>query len=176
MSFTVTPKRVVVAFPKIENAGEWARILGLRNRYDPLASAVGPHVTLVFPFEDPVPDEELHAHVEGAVAGIPSFAVTLSGITAHENEYLFLNFKRGNDEVIRLHDALYSGVLACHHERSHTFVPHITVGRLSQRELPVALENTRAFTERIHGQIDVVSVYRVEAEEVRRTLFEVRLD
>ena len=74
MSFTVKPKRVVVAFPKIESGGEWAKIVGLRCRHDPLASVIAPHVTLVFPFDDPVPDEELHAHVERALAGIPGFA------------------------------------------------------------------------------------------------------
>ena len=37
------------------------------------------------------------------------------------------------------------------------------------------LEKTRAFTERMHGQIDAVSVCRIEAEAVR-PLFEVRLD
>jgi 2'-5' RNA ligase len=44
-----------------------------------------------------------------------------------------LNIGRGNDEVMQLHDVLYSGALATHHVRRHTFVPHVTVGRVRQK-------------------------------------------
>jgi 2'-5' RNA ligase len=175
VSLTRAPKRVVVSFPKIDNLGEWAQVLAVRDQYDPLASAIAPHLTLVFPFEDSLSDSALHAHVARMVSDIPCFAVMLGEITAHENEYLFLNVKRGNDQLIHLHDALYSGVLASHLARSLTFVPHITVGRLSPGHLPTALESTRAFTSPIHARVDTVSAYLVDTDETRPVLFEIPL-
>jgi 2'-5' RNA ligase len=165
----------VVTFPKIDNVAEWSNILAVRDRYDPLAVSIAPHLTLVFPFEDHVSDRALHEHVLGAVSIIPSFGVTLCGITAHENAYLFLNVKRGNDQLIHLHDVLYSGPLAAHHVRMHTFVPHMTVGRLSPGELTAALDATSGFTSPIHADVAAVSVYRIEPDGSRPVLFEIAL-
>jgi 2'-5' RNA ligase len=75
-------------------------------------------------------DFELEKHLRELVAQSRRFSVVFQGITAYENEYLLLNIRRGNDEVMRLHDVLYSGTLAMHHVRRHTFVPHVTVGRV----------------------------------------------
>jgi 2'-5' RNA ligase len=51
-------------------------------------------------------------------------------MTGHEGEYLFLNVKEGNDRLIALHDCLYSDLLSPFLLAEHTFVPHLTVGRL----------------------------------------------
>jgi 2'-5' RNA ligase len=157
-------RRVVVAFPRIDSAIEWQRVLAVRDRYDPLAGQIAPHLTLVFPFEDALPDAALEHHLRTVVAGLPPFPIVLRGITAHENEYLFLNVKQGNDALVGLHDALYSGVLAAHHRRDHTFVPHITVGRLPAQQLPAALEATADVTAPIEGQVEGLSVYRIDPD------------
>ena len=120
-------------------------------------------------------DEALKAHLQRAVAQVPAFDVTLAGTTAHENEYLFLNVKRGNDVVIHLHDVLYSGALSGHLVRGHTFVPHITVGRVSPRELAEALDATRDLASPIEGRVDSISVYRIEQDGSRTDLFELPL-
>jgi len=169
-------RRVVVAIPTIDDAARWADVTAVRDRRDPLASAVAPHLTLVFPFEDPLSDGALRDHVRGAVSGIRRFGITLCGITAHENEYLFLNVKRGNDELIRLRDALHAGPLAAHRLRTVTFVPHLTVGRVASRDLPAALEETSSLTEPIEARIDRVTVYRVDPDGGRPVLFEEALD
>src|SRR5437879_652549 len=133
------PKRVVVAFPRIESAVEWRQILSVRDRFDPLAGTIAPHLTLVFPFEDAMSDSALQEHLRSAVSGLQGFAVSLREITAHDDEYLFLNVKRGNDELIHLHDVLYTQALAAHRVRMHTYVPHVTVGRLPPEDLAAAL-------------------------------------
>jgi len=174
-SVATRPRRVVVAFPHIVDQAEWTQVLAVRDRYDPLAASVRPHLTLVFPFEDPISDRDLEAHLQPLASQAPAFDVTLAGITAHENEYLFLNVKRGNDAVIHLHDVLYSGALAGHLVRSHTFVPHITVGRVSSRELAAALEVTSAVTGPIAAQVNSISAYRIEQNGSRTDLFELPL-
>jgi 2'-5' RNA ligase len=71
--------------------------------------------------------------VERSVRDIPPFALRLVDVTGMLDQYLFVNVKRGNDELIELHDRLYSGPLREHLSAAFTFVPHVTVGRLSGR-------------------------------------------
>jgi 2'-5' RNA ligase len=168
-------KRVIVAFPRIENPAGWEEVLSARERFDPLARLVEPHLTLVSPFEDPMSDAALEQHVRTAVCELRSFAVTLRDVTVHENEYLFLNVKRGNDRVVDLRDALYAGPLAAHLSRTHTFVPHVTVGRVRTQDLPAAIEATAGLTTSIDAMVSSVSVYRIDADGGRPTLFEVPL-
>jgi 2'-5' RNA ligase len=167
-------KRVVVVFPRVESVVEWGELVSMRDRFDPLAQAIGAHLTLVSPFEDALPDAALEQHVR-SVAGLPAFPVILSEVTAHEDEYLFLNVKQGNDELILLRDNLYRGPLAPHRDRSHTFVPHVTVGRVSRERLPLALDETALLTAAIRARVDTISCYRIEPDGRRPLVFEVVL-
>lgn len=168
-------KRVVVAFPRIQSVHEWAEILSVRGRLDPLARKVPPHITLVFPFESGMSNFDLEAHLRELVAQSPGFSVVLQGITAYENEFLFLNIKRGNDAVIQLHDALYSGALATHRVRRHTFVPHVTVGRVRSEAISHALEVTAGVNRPIKAIIETIAVYAVQDDGLRTVLFELEL-
>jgi 2'-5' RNA ligase len=177
MSLDEAPRRVVVAFPKVESGPEWKQMLSLRDQFDPLAGKIAPHLTLMFPFRDPMSDRALEQHLRSVVDAFPAFAVTLREISVHENEYLFLNVKRGNDEIIRLHDLLYTGALAAHRVRMHTFVPHMTVGRLTASQLAAALDATAGLTgaDAIQAKVDTLSVYRIQPDGSRPVLFELPL-
>ena len=166
------PRRVIVAYPQVADPAAWAPVLAVRERFDPLASRIAPHLTLVFPFEDAMSDDELRAHIRQATSAVPAFDVSFAGITAHENEYLFLNVKRGNDTLIQLHDTLYSAALARHLVRRNTFVPHITVGRVSVQGLSAALQATANLVSPIDARVDRLSVYRIEQNGQRTDLFE----
>ncbi|MEO8184969.1 MAG: 2'-5' RNA ligase family protein [Deltaproteobacteria bacterium] len=169
------PKRAVVAFPRIERGQEWDEILSVRNRFDPLAGKIEPHLTLVFPFEDNLSDVALEQHLRKATIALARFPVTLGEITAHENEYLFLNVKHGNDALVQLHDVLYTGGLARHRVRMHTFVPHMTVGRVLPQDLPAALAATAALTSPVHAHVDAITAYQIEPDGIRSILFELPL-
>jgi 2'-5' RNA ligase len=168
-------KRVVVAFPRIQSVHEWAEILSVRDRLDPLARRIPAHITLVFPFESAMSDFELETHLRELIAQSRRFSVVFQGITAYENEYLFLNIRRGNDEVMQLHDVLYSGALATYRVRRHTFVPHVTVGRVRSEEVPAALEATAGVNSPIKANIEAIAVYAVQHDGVRPVLFELEL-
>ena len=148
--------------------------MSVRERFDPLAPLIAAHLTLVFPFEDSMSDHVLAKHIRGRVAPEPGFAVTFQGITAHDDEYLFLNVKRGNDELIRLYATLHTGALAAHRSRRHTFLPHVTVGRLRSSELDAALDATAELSDEIVATVDSVSLLLIEKNQVHQ-LFEVGL-
>ena len=155
-------KRAIVLFPKFENVYP---IEQLRKQFDPLALTIKPHITVVFPFESDLQIEQLHAHVWQAIQGIGPFKAGLCGITGADEEYLFLNVKKGNDEIIELHDRLYSGLLAEHLCITHTYIPHLTVGRLKDKEdFSAAFETTKTMNLLFQTIIEEVAVYRIANE------------
>lgn len=125
------PRYAIVIFPKFDNENQMDQ---LRHQFDPLASVIRPHLTLVFPFESDLPLEQIRGHVQFAIQGVLPFEVILRGITGSDAEYLFLNVKHGNDQIIQLHDRLYTGLLLSHLNREHTYIPHLTIGRLDNKD------------------------------------------
>jgi 2'-5' RNA ligase len=124
------PEYAIVIYPKFDHKNQ---IDQLRNQFDPLAAVLDPHITLVFPFESDLSLEQLKAHIQYAIQGILPFEIELQGITGSEGEYLFLNVKHGNDQIIEMHDRLYTGLLEPHLIREHTYIPHLTIGRLNNK-------------------------------------------
>lgn len=142
-------------------------IQGIREKYDPLANYIAPHITLVFPFESEQSTDELQEHLVHSLKGLQRFRILLSGVTGDFREgYLFLNVKRGNDDIIDLHDRLYSGVLEPFLLRKATFCPHITVGRLEQQtEFDQALNELADFSESFEAEIDRVYIESIDSFE-----------
>ena len=157
-------KRAIVLFSKFDNIDA---IQAVRERFDPLAGYIAPHITLVFPFESTLTTEEMREHMARALKGVKRFPVQLRGITGDFREgYLFLNVKRGNDPIIDLHDRLYQGVLEPFLFSKVTYCPHITIGRLEQQtEFDQALEELAGFSEQFEADIDRVSVENIDSGE-----------
>jgi 2'-5' RNA ligase len=156
---------VVVIFPESE---ELAQVEQLRRRYDPLADLIPAHITLVFPFPAEFLADTLRRHVEAAVSDLEPFRVRLQRVTGHEGEYLFLNVKQGNDPLIELHDRLYTGPLAAHRSHEHTFVPHLTVGRLRDRtDFVRAVAEVSEWDGALQTVVREVSAYRIDGEGQR---------
>jgi 2'-5' RNA ligase len=152
-------RRAIVIAPRFERV---ERIAELRRAYDPLAFVVPPHITLVFPFSSDLTTAALAAHVTTAVAGIAPFPIELRGVTGDADEHLFLTVKRGNDDIIALHDRLYTGPLAPFRSLRHTFVPHLTVGRLERpAAFAVALAHATRLGDTFATQACEVTVFRI---------------
>jgi len=167
-------KRAIVILPKFDGL---ELIDQLRRRFDPLASKIEAHITLVFPFESELSARQLQAHMERVTEGLAPFQVHLRGIKGHGGEYLFLNVKLGNDQLIDLHDRLYSGPLAAYLVSEYTYVPHVTVGRLPNRtEFLKAVESAREVRATFQPVVSEICAYRMERdgslwEEFRVSLY-----
>lgn len=88
----------------------------------------------MFPFDSDLSTKQIAAHLHEVAAGYSPFRIKLQSITGSKGQFLFLNVKQGNDDIISLHDKLYSGLLAPILNRQLTYIPHMTVGRLSDRQ------------------------------------------
>ncbi|MTI68343.1 MAG: 2'-5' RNA ligase family protein [Firmicutes bacterium] len=119
-------KRSIIIFPKLNNI---EKIEDIRRKYDPLYNCIKPHITLVFPFESNIKTKEIKKHMKKVLSDIDKFKLKLKGITGSFDNYLFLNIKEGNDNIIKIHDKLYTGILKKHLYKKITYFPHLTVGK-----------------------------------------------
>ena len=154
-------KRAIVLFPKFQNKDA---IQNIRERFDPLANYIAPHITIVFPFESALSTAELDAHMRRALAGVKRFDVRLQDITGDFRDgYVFLNVKKGNDAIIALHDRLYRDDLEPFLFRKVTYCPHITIGKIEEQSaFDSALEGLGRFTEHFEAVIDRVYVENID--------------
>lgn len=98
-------------FPQFENVNV---IDDIREKYDPLANHVRPHITLVFTFESNLTSIELKEHLEKLLIGISTFRLTMDNIIKMDNHlgmYLFLVLKEGIEDIKKLSSKLYTGIL-----------------------------------------------------------------
>ena len=142
-------------------ADRHAWIEDVRRRYDPIAAAVPPHFTLVYPFEAALDPGLLQAHMRGVLAAFREFRVTLGGVSGSEKCYLRYDIKEGNDILIALHDQLYSGPLAPYLDLAESYQPHMTLGRISNPvEWRRALDEVAAGAPRMTVAVRRVISYR----------------
>lgn len=155
--------RAIVIFPQFSNV----RIINeIREKYDPLANYIAPHITLVFPFESDIPANELIEHIKVALVGFDKFSLAMCGITGSSDGYIFLDVKKGNDKIIELHDKLYGGLLKEHHNRFIPYFPHLTLGRLKdEKQHQQVVTSLYNFDEIFEIEIDEVVVERIDDEE-----------
>jgi hypothetical protein len=158
----MTVRHAIVLVPAFDAAAE---IEALRRAYDPLASVLPAHVTVVFPFADARAATLLRDHIAANLAGVPPFDIAVATPTPEDGGYLFLRVTEGRDRVVEVHDRLYSGPLLAHRSATRGYVPHVTIGRFDS---PAALR-TAASAARLrlqsplHARIDEVFVFELGA-------------
>ncbi|MDI9217201.1 2'-5' RNA ligase family protein [Clostridium tertium] len=121
-------------FPEFENIYV---INGIRKKYDPLSDLVLPHITLVFPFDSELTNEELNLYLKECLSDIQSFKIGLERFSKQKDKfgnYLFLNIVQGMDVIKNIHDMLYKYKLK-QFDAGYEYVPDMTVGKLSSIEL-----------------------------------------
>ena len=80
MMYNNIDKRCILIFPKFKNID---LIQKIRNKYDPLANLIAPHITLVFPFSDDISNEDLISKLTSLLKILNHSQLTLK-------EYLYL--------------------------------------------------------------------------------------
>jgi 2'-5' RNA ligase len=146
-------------FPKFSNIDV---IHSIRERYDPLAKYIAPHITLVFPFKSNIGGQEIKEHIKKQMKGIEPFHIELQGISKESGNYLFLNLSKGKEQIIELQRRLYKGILEDYYPdflKKVEFLPHLTVGRFESDPLcNMAFEELKGMQEIFADRIDEIVV------------------
>jgi 2'-5' RNA ligase len=156
----MTIQYAIVAFPVLDEAGV---VESVRRRFDPLASMLSAHITLVFPFTDAASEADLTKHIAGVVAGQRAFDITLADISVEDSGYVFLSVEAGAAVLCDLHDRLYTDLLAAYLSSAHEYRPHITIGRLLDPEqIRLAAEEARMhLSVPFRGKVNEVALFRI---------------
>jgi 2'-5' RNA ligase len=155
-------QRALVLFPQ---ADQFDVVERMRRRYDPQARLIAAHVTIVFPFDDPISDADLRTHVLEATAGLAPFTIRFSGIMPAD-DYIFLNPTTGIDRLLALHNRLYTGQLLRHRSRTHSFQPHVTLGRVADHDgRAEAIDIMRNSIMDFDAEVSAVCVFRLTGPE-----------
>lgn len=162
-------KRTIMIFPQFENIDI---INEIREKYDPLAKHVRPHISLVFTFESSLTSIELKEHLKKVLDGTRRFRLTLQEIVKIDNPlgmYLFLDIKQGNEEIKKMSLKLYTGILQAYKPdwlNEKTLSPHMTIGSFTSREdLNKALKETELIKEKFSTIVDKISVEIIDENE-----------
>ena len=149
-------KRSIVIFPQFNS--DTNLIQDIRNQYDPLASKIAPHITLVFPFESEILSNTLRQHIETSLYGLEIFNLSMQGISIEENNYLFLNLIKGQEYITKIHESLYSGILEQFLSRRHFYKPHLTVGHLENKlETNAAMNQLKHFNHKFETKVNTIT-------------------
>ena len=119
-------KYAIVIFP----SGDLTEIQSFREKFDPKAELIAPHMTLVFPFQMPVDDTILLHEIGEKLKKFSPFSVVLKGMYLDpEDNLLHLLVQNGAEKIRDLHDELYSGILEPYLRKDLLYTPHMTIGR-----------------------------------------------
>lgn len=102
-----------------------------RRAHDPTAHLIGPHLTVVFPVPKEVGRDAFLEHVRAVVSQTPAFDIRLNGVDKWWDHWLFLTVAEGRDEIVALHDALYTGILRPYLLTERPYVPHVGLGHFA---------------------------------------------
>lgn len=171
-------ERCIMIFTEFSNIEVINKI---RDKYDPLAKHVRPHITLVFPFQSEIGTVELQQHLEMALEAVKPFRITLQGITPVQSfgNYLFLNITEGKDEIVDIHKSLYTGLLEpiCPPWlKAGGFTPHMTVGKIAdEEEYKAAIDSVNDINDVFETMVERISVEIIDENEDSQIEMEIGL-
>lgn len=163
-------KRAILFFPELP-----AVVSEFRGTYDPLGRKVPPHITLIFPFESGISEADLKHHVEECMKTVAPISYSLGSAEIGSGDYIWLPVIRGREEIIHLHEILYTGSLLRHRSALHEYVPHVTVARTSSGFIPTVYAEACKLPVNLHGILDKVVVESVTPDGTSEVLWTVTL-
>jgi 2'-5' RNA ligase len=154
---------LAISYPDLSKT-DFDRIQNIRLKYDrEYIDIINPHFTLVFPVDDK-PQEDFIKHITASVSSIKNISFVLCGATVHKDQlsnnwYLFLTPDEGYDDIVKLHDLLYTGILKDNLRRDLPNIPHITIGLFDNaRECKEAADSINEKDISIAGEINSIDI------------------
>lgn len=168
--------RTIMIFPEFKNM---EIIDNIRKQYDPLAKLVKPHITLVFPFESPLSNEELKYILDKRLEAVKPFDLTLGGMSKQEDifgNFIFLNVLQGAEILEHIHRILYDNEFK-EFDIGLQYIPHMTLGKLpTVKQLHNAFQNIHSVNSTFSTIVEKISVEMISDNEESIIVIEKELD
>lgn len=161
---------LVLAYPTLHKS-DYDLIQSHRKDHDRQYSVVDPHFTVVFSTEN-VASEKFISEIKNKSKDIRKINFTIRRATINKDAfsdyyYIFLVPDEGSSDILKLHDKLYSEILASNLRLDLDFIPHITIGNSKDKfdcKRIVDEWNSRNFC--IKGGIDKLTI----VEHIKNTV------
>lgn len=169
MKYINKGKRDILIFPQFTNI---EKIENIRKQYDELYKILPPHITLAFPFESSMSNDELKDRLMQVLKSVEPFEIVMSGVSLHKDEniktnYILLNVVSGVKEIKILHNKIYEKVL--NQKMSFEYIPHITLEITENEQIEFELND------KFKTIVTKVFVEEIGENEESNVLFEVDL-
>lgn len=162
---------LILAYPALKSA-DYDRVQAIRQASDPLYfDVVKPHVTLVFG-TDKMNAQQLTEHAQHKLAGFRSFPILLDSVKVVEDDskkffHTFLVPSQGYQEIITLHDLLYTNGLAGELRLDIPFIPHVGIGtNTSKDNMNKLADGLTSKGIAIQGMIEKLSIVEYDGHRV----------
>ena len=143
MNYINKGKKDILIIPKFTNVD---KIQKIRKEYDELYEVIMPHITLAFPFEKDISNEQLKKHLLNITKNIKPFKIKCKGITLREDKrintyYIFLNIIEGKDLISEINEKIYKSILNDIDIKKYNYEPHITLGNTNNSDEKIELND-----------------------------------
>ncbi|MGF2035624.1 MAG: 2'-5' RNA ligase family protein [Nostoc sp. CmiVER01] len=153
----------IVHYPNISTED----INQIRQKYDPQVYLIEPHITLVSPIIESINENNLILHIDNILSKWKTFPICFKGLQKSWDEYLFLMVEEGKADMIKLHNELYTGILAKYCRNNLLFIPHLTLGIFTNNidQFLQVLEEAQQLNLNYHCFVDKVHLINIADEQ-----------
>ena len=171
MNYINKGKRDILIIPKFNNIN---KIQNIRAKYDELFEKIMPHITLAFPFEKNISNENLKQQLIEITKNIKPFKIKCRGITFKEDKivntyYIFLNIAEGKETINEIHHKIYKNILTDIDINKYNYDPHITLGNTNNPNEKIELNDE------FETIVNSIIVERIGENEESIIEFEIKL-
>lgn len=105
-----------------------------RNKYEPFSDLIAEHIPFIFPVPEAIGRNKLENHIKEVLTAWKPFSIHISGHQLTWDNWLIMKIKEGEENIFKLHDELYTGILSPHLREDLPYIPHIAMGLFSNEK------------------------------------------
>jgi 2'-5' RNA ligase len=131
-----------------------------RKKYDSRHGLAKPHITLVFPVNANIGEDAIVHHLESILKTQTTITVSMEGIVRSWDDLVFLIVKNGKTKINELHEKLYAGILKPFLRSDIEYIPHITLGNVTN----LNMEEAKNLNIRFEAKLNELTLIKRENE------------
>lgn len=140
------------------------RVQIFREQYDPPATKIEPHITVVFPFDSSLDDGTLISHVRTVMARYKPFDAQLGEVKSVTGGWIYFLLAQGGVLVRRISKALHRGPLSGQMLRTN-YEPHVTIAQVDEADQDRVLAVARTLSINQDFQLAEALVERIAEDD-----------